>query len=188
MVDYSKGKIYKIWDNLYTICYVGSTTQPLSKRMVKHRCDYKRYLQKKRRDPISVFKIFNEFGIGNCKIELVEDFPCESKEELNAREGQIQKECECVNKLIAGRTQKQRYEENKDEFLKNMKEYRDRNKGNPLFKETKQQSQHKYYEKNKDKLLEKMKCECGGQFITWSLNRHLQSKLHQQYMTENLIN
>ena len=46
MVDYSKGKIYKIWDNLYTICYVGSTTQPLSKRMVKHRCDYKRYLQK----------------------------------------------------------------------------------------------------------------------------------------------
>lgn len=147
MVDYSKGKIYKIWDNSYTMCYVGSTTQPLSKRMVKHRCDYKRYLQKKRRDPISVFKIFKEFGIENCKIELVEDFPCESKEELKAREGQRQKECECVNKLIAGRSQKECYEDKKDERLKHMKEYRDKNKDNPLFKEMKQQSQHIYYEK-----------------------------------------
>ena len=68
-----------------------------------------------------------------------------------------------------------------------MKEYRDKNKDNPLFKEMKQQSQHIYYEKNREKLLEKMTCECGSQFIKWSLNRHLQSKLHQRYMTENFI-
>ena len=135
----------------------------------------------------SVFDLFDEFGIENCKIELVEDFPCESKEELKAREGQHQKECECVNKLIAGRSQKECYEDKKDERLKHMKEYRDKNKDNPLFKEMKQQSQHIYYEKNREKLLEKMTCECGSQFIKWSLNRHLQSKLHQRYMTENFI-
>ena len=92
-----------------------------------------------------------------------------------------------MNKLIAGRSWKECYKDKKEEYLNRMKEYPDKNKDNETFKEAKQQSQHKYYEKNRDKLLEKMSCECGGHFIKWSLNRHLQSKLHQRYMTKNMI-
>ena len=39
--DYKNGKIYCIRNTLDDNIYVGSTTQPLSKRMVKHRCDAK---------------------------------------------------------------------------------------------------------------------------------------------------
>ena len=34
---YANGKIYKIVDNAYTGCYIGSTIQPLSSRMSTHR-------------------------------------------------------------------------------------------------------------------------------------------------------
>ena len=46
----------------------------------------------------------------NCKIELVENYPCNSKEELTAREGFYIQSNECVNKLVAGRTQRERNE------------------------------------------------------------------------------
>ena len=45
MVDYRKGQIYKVCDQTFTKCYIGSTTQPLSKRMEKHRSDFKKYLK-----------------------------------------------------------------------------------------------------------------------------------------------
>ena len=36
--DYKNGKIYCIRNTIDDDIYVGSTTQPLSERMVKHRC------------------------------------------------------------------------------------------------------------------------------------------------------
>ena len=51
--------------------------------------------------------IFNEFGIENCKIELIENYPCQSKEELFKREGGHIKATECVNRQIASRTQQE---------------------------------------------------------------------------------
>ena len=38
------GQIYKIVDIGQTKMYIGSTTEPLSKRMERHRSDYKQYL------------------------------------------------------------------------------------------------------------------------------------------------
>ena len=37
MLDYREGEIYKIWDNMFSKCYMGSTCESLSKRMTKHR-------------------------------------------------------------------------------------------------------------------------------------------------------
>ena len=34
---YQNGKIYKIVDNGYNLCYYGSTVQPLSKRLASHK-------------------------------------------------------------------------------------------------------------------------------------------------------
>ena len=36
-MDYKNGKIYQILNTIDDDCYVGSTTQPLSKRMAYHR-------------------------------------------------------------------------------------------------------------------------------------------------------
>ena len=44
--------------------------------------------------------------IGIIGIELFENFPCNSKEELNKKEGQIIREIGTINKQIAGRTYK----------------------------------------------------------------------------------
>lgn len=38
----------------------------------------------------SVFDLFDEFGIENCKIVWIKNFPCSSKEELEAEEGKLQ--------------------------------------------------------------------------------------------------
>ena len=123
MPDYSKGKIYKIWDNNYTKCYIGSTVESLSLRMSRHREKYKQHLKNKYGFTTS-FLLFEEFGVEHCKIELVELYPCNSKEELNAREGFFIKEEICVNRCVPGRTNAQYYKDN----IEVIKEYRRNNK------------------------------------------------------------
>ena len=64
---------------------------------------------------ITVFNIFDEYGPDNCKIELVELYPCNSKMELEKQEGRYIKENHCVNKHIAGRTNIEYYNDNKEQ-------------------------------------------------------------------------
>ena len=99
MVNYQDGK-YKIWDVGYTKCYIGSTCEKLSKRFSRHKSTYKDFKEKKG-NFVSVFYLFEEFGIDNSKIELLENYPCKNKEELLKQEGHHQKENICVNKNTA---------------------------------------------------------------------------------------
>jgi len=41
---YQRGQIYKIVDVGFNTCFIGSTIEPLSKRMSKHRSKYKDYI------------------------------------------------------------------------------------------------------------------------------------------------
>ena len=84
---YQKAKIYKITDVAYNDCYYGSTIEPLTKRMIHHRHKYFNQHTSQETCVRSVNSIFNKYGFENCKIELVENFPCTSKEELVKREG-----------------------------------------------------------------------------------------------------
>jgi len=59
---------------------------------------------------------------------LQENFPCDSKEQFNKREGQMIREIGTISKQIAGRTNKQWYEESKEKVLKQQKENYDKNK------------------------------------------------------------
>ena len=88
MDRYQKGKIYKIANNGYNKCYLGSTCEELSQRMARHRRRYKAYLNEADVH-CSSFHLFDEFGVENCKIELIEDHPCSNKEELLKQEGII---------------------------------------------------------------------------------------------------
>ena len=58
----------------------------------------------------------NETDINDWYIELYEDCPCDRKEELNKREGQVIREIGLLNKEIAGRTFEE-YREDKKEII-----------------------------------------------------------------------
>ena len=205
MVDYSKGQIYKIWDTSYTKCYIGSSVQPLCKRMLKHKCDYKRYVNGKF-DYVSVFDLFDEFGEQNCKIEWVEDFSCNSKKELNAREGYYIRNNECVNKKIEGRDKKQYYQDRREHFLEKAQIHRDnhREERKEYFKQRYIDKKEEIVEKKKEHIqnnLEKVReqarqsyhrnkavknrpytCECGLTLRHSGKARHEKTQKHQQYI------
>ena len=143
MPDYSKSKIYKIVCNITGLIYIGSTSQPLCRRIQDHKNDYKRYLNGKH-NYVSSFKILEN---NNYNIVLVEDFTCKRKEQLHAKERFWIENTECVNKVIPTRTQKEHYQDNKENIKKYQKNYDDNNK----------EKRKQYYENNKEKFKEKLK-------------------------------
>ncbi len=128
MPDYSKAKIYKIYSYENDDVYYGSTCETLSQRMAKHRFNYKMYKNGKFRFTTS-FKILE---LTSAKIELVENCPCNSKEELLQREGYYINNNNCVNKYIPGRTMKEYYQANKKKINEKHKEYYRRKKETEL--------------------------------------------------------
>lgn len=71
-----------------------------------------------------------ELGVDNFYIELIEQCPCNSKEELRSVEGKHIREIGTLNKQIAGRTQKEYYEDNKEEWTMRCRERYENNKEN----------------------------------------------------------
>ena len=162
-VDYKNGKIYKISSNETDKCYIGSTAQPLNKRLYNHRSNYKQY-QSNKKDYTSSFEIIK---YADNMIELLEAYPCNNKDELLSREGEwIKQTKNCVNMKIPGRSAKQYrkdnqviitkkkktyYEKNKNMLAEQSKIYREKNK--EIIKEKKK----KYSEQNKEKINNKSK-------------------------------
>ena len=64
----------------------------------------------------TTFIIFDEFGVENCKIELIEQCSCENKDQLNKKEGEYIRELYCVNKVIPQRTAQEHYQDNWNEI------------------------------------------------------------------------
>jgi hypothetical protein len=182
MPDYSKAKIYKIesiCDHEEDEIYIGSTTkETLAQRMTAHRGDYNKWKDGKG-GHIRSFDLFEKYGISNCKIYLLESYPCQSRDELTSREGHFIRTLKCVNKNVAGRSvkesQKKYRQENKDIIKEYHKIRYDNNKD--IIKE----SQKKYYEKNKEKKLQKNTCICGCEYTHVNFQRHCRTKLHQDY-------
>ncbi len=143
MPNYQNGKVYRIFSFETDDEYYGSTIETLSVRMAKHRYNYKKY-KNGQGGFCTAFKILE---YESARIELVEYFPCNTKEELLQREGFYIRNNNCVNKCIAGRTLKEYRETNKDKI----KEYRETNKD-----KTKEYNKE-YYETNKEKLNEYQK-------------------------------
>jgi hypothetical protein len=157
-MDYKNGKIYKIIDNAYTKMYIGSTTQPLSKRFSYHKKDYIKWKNNKH-NKVMVFDIFDEFGVDNCKIELIENYECNCKNELERKEGEYIQNNNCVNKKIAGRTKQEYCKINKDKIAEHRKIYRETNRDKiaeyyktNIDKFTEHNKE--YYQANKDKIKE----------------------------------
>jgi len=82
MPDYLKSKIYTIKSLTNDNVYVGSTVLPLNVRMAVHRYDYKK------NKGLGFYKNIVE-DIDDWFIELYENFPCDKREKLNKREGEV---------------------------------------------------------------------------------------------------
>ena len=166
MPDYNKGKIYTIRCRTdETLIYVGSTIQPLSVRIGGHKCD-SRVIKYQNR---LIYKTINN-NWDNWYIELYEVYPCENKEQLCKREGEVIRGIGTLNSDIAGRTKKEYYENNKDKLLDNMKDY-----------------SKTYRKNNKDdiaiKSKEKITCECGCISTKYNISKHKKTQKHS-----NVIN
>ena len=158
--DYANGKIYKVvaLNGTEDEVYYGTSTQPLHKRYEKHRSNYKYWKKKTSKSYVSCFDLFEKYTVENCRIMLVELFPCNTVEELRAREGFYIKNNQCVNKLVAGRTQTEYKQDNRDDIL--------------LY-------QKQYYEENVEKLAEKRK-------VYRAENAELVKERQKQYYEDNV--
>jgi hypothetical protein len=102
-----KGLVYTIRSKSSELVYYGSTIEKmLSNRMGNHRAKYKQWLAGKTNNCTS----FQILALGDAYIELVEEVEVESKQHLRALEGKYQRENDCVNKCIEGRTPAERKE------------------------------------------------------------------------------
>jgi hypothetical protein len=142
-MDYANGKIYKIVCNITGEVYIGSTTQPLAKRLAVH---------KYKGQKCSSNQIISR---GNYVIVLIEAFPCENKSELFQRERYHYDLIPNINRNRPFRTNeehieakatsnKARYEANTQAILAKAKVYNEANK------ETITKYQKAYFETNKE--------------------------------------
>ena len=186
MPDYNKTKIYKIWSHLGDKIYIGSTCKNyLCERMTSHRSDYNNWKKNNTRDRISSYDLFEEYGIKNCLIELLEEIPCTSKDEKKKHEGKYIRSLKCVNRIVPDRTKeekkemkKKRYEKNKEKILMNKKENKIKNKNMngyvpPFNKET----------WSKDKII----CICGSEHRRDRTKVHITTKKHLSFITSQTI-
>ena len=136
--------------------------------MARHRKDYKSFKRGQKGHTRS-FDIFNEYGIDTCKIEWIEDYPCNTKKELEAREGFYIQNLECANRNVMGRTPKEYREQNID----SVKAYK-----------------QQWYENNRGIILDKAKeepdvkeiCVCGSTYWMKRKYIHEQRVKHCKYI------
>jgi hypothetical protein len=95
MPNYQNGKIYRIVCNVTGKQYIGSTISPLTSRLCQHK---KEFVTKNKSTSREVLEH------GDYSIILVEDYPCERKEQLLQRERYYIEGFDCVNKKIPLRT------------------------------------------------------------------------------------
>lgn len=108
MVNYGNGKIYRIVCNQSGKQYIGATTIPLSSRLSQHKKVF--------RDAKTCLSREVLEG-GDYAIYLIEDFPCERKEQLLARERYFIESNACVNKKIPLRTKHEWYMDNREDVI-----------------------------------------------------------------------
>jgi len=160
MPNYENGKVYCIRSHATVGCYVGSTTQQLSKRFHEHKKTYIKWCENNNLKYTSSFKVL-EHGVDDCYIELIENVSCNDKNELERREGEIMRITDnCVNKNILGRTNEERKEWKKEWKEDNKEKYLEYHKN--------------YYNNNKDKMKAQIK-------ITDNINKDKRKEYLKQY-------
>ena len=159
-MDYNNGKIYVMRSNKTDKIYIGSTTQPLFKRFFQHKvnCCNK-----------NLKELMTEHD--DFYIELLESFPCNSKEELLKRENELIRENKELTVNIIGKSTGIKI----NQYVKKNGEISpiEYDKGN--YNRT-------YYATHKEKLAEKIECECGRVYTRACKFNHFKSQKHKKLL------
>lgn len=150
LIDYTRSKIYTIKSPNTDKIYIGSTTNTLYKRMCSHIAHSKENCKIKNTSRIII-------NSGDSYIELLEEYPCVTRQELLKREGELIKQHKliCVNKNIAGRSMKDYVNDNKVRLCKYATDYYKQYNIINKVKVLKQKKE--YYLKNKVEILKKQR-------------------------------
>ena len=170
------GKIYCIKNCIDDDKYIGSTTDDLSQRLIKHKWEAKRCPH------IKLYQKFNEVGFDKFSIDLLEEFPFDDKQQLRNREGEYIRQLGTLNTQIAGRTQKERsrehVEKNRDHVNQLRRDRRAQNHEAAIEKDK------EYYYKYADRINEPTVCECGRTVSRQHIAHHKKTKVHIQIMNQ----
>lgn len=194
---YLRGKIYKIVSPSTDRIYIGSTAEPtLACRMRAHLKSYRDWLAGKR----NYMSSYELIELGDSMIELVEAFPCESRDELRAREQHhiVINAAVCVNMQAAHRTPEEARAYANEAFTcacggrftravrsihigtMSHQQYLAGGAINPQV-----QKRWAYTEEMRltDPKNEKFDCECGGKYTRQAHSIHRRTAKHQRYIT-----
>ena len=129
MVNYQLGKVYKLVSSQTNDIYIGSTCQStLANRLCQHKIQYRSYLNGNQRKYISSIEILQ---YDDVQIVLIEDYPCERKEQLTCLENyHIERNREIavnMKRAFTGLSRKefkrQYYQDNKEDLSVKNREY-----------------------------------------------------------------
>jgi len=188
MTFYDKSIIYKIKHNEDyddTNIYVGSTSN-FKQRKYKHKSNCNNEKDKKYNIPIYQYIRANG-GWDEWVMIPIEPYPCNSIIELEIRERYyIDILRPTLNKQLPTRTQKEYYENNKEQIIERNKKYNKNNKEKikQYYEDNKEQIieiSKKRYEANKEQIAErqneKVICDhCGCYSTKTNLKRHQKTK------------
>jgi hypothetical protein len=156
--------------------YIGSTTKVyLCQRMDGHRSHYKQWKNDKYHY-VTVYGIFEKYGIENCCIVLLELVNASNIDELMARERHWIQSMPCVNKIIPGRTNAEYYVVNHEQILANKTQYYVVNHEQVLVYQAQYRADNRKI--IRDKKAENIQCECGCIVNRSHLLRHRKSQKH----------
>lgn len=199
MSKYDHGKIYKLTNDMNGDTYIGSTTDPITKRLKGHIG----YVRHRLTDERKLYSVMREVGEHHFKIELIEEYPCSSRKELLLREeyyiNQLKPTLNSRTKLVDTRTSQElnrdryigrrdqqleycriRYRENAEKIKAHVRAYAEQNR------EVIAERSKKYREAHKDELRAKksqvVECPCGGRTTASHHGRHKKCKQHQEWL------
>lgn len=168
--DYSKSKVYKILFVETGEFYVGSTRTTLRQRMHHHRD------QGKRNPHRPLYALAQERGWDSTRIILLEECPCDNKDQLVRKEQEYidSLRCElCLNIIDAkcdpAKKRRRATERARGYVARNVDKLREYKAG--------------WYLSNYERLRTVTECGCGGRYSMQTRRRHERSKMHQAYIS-----
>jgi hypothetical protein len=176
------GRVYKIVNEDESICYIGSTTQPLNLRWAAHVSCFKLW-EKGEYATVSIYPYFKEQGLVNFSMKLLNAYEVADRRHLDAYEQLWINKVKSINKnnpMLFGWLYKKHYQKVNREMIKlSARKYQKSHR--PQINTY----MRKYYANNRDIINAKVQCFCGLMYNKKYKTRHLETQKHRKAV-ENL--
>jgi len=189
-MDYSKTIMYKIVCNdiAVTDVYVGHTTDFINRKAChKRNCNN----SNRREYSLKLYQYIRENGgWDNFSIIIIEEYPCNNKEEARHRERYWYETLNATLNMVCpiiSDEEKREYYKQYEETHKEEKKQRTKS-----YSETHKEERKQYYQTHKEQKLEyyklrqkiKYTCECGSVCSITDKSKHYKSIKHQRFLAD----